>query len=179
MVGEEGRCMKRLFLLRHAKAVRTAGVDDHARPLSPRGISAAEAMAEHCGARLHAVDVALCSSAIRTRETLRPFERHLPGSSKIVVDDALHGAGSRVLMAALRRLGDRSKTALLVGHEPGLSDLVERLCGGEGKARAQRRLAKGFKTGSLAVLDLDIDRWRALRPGVGRLRALTRPKDLS
>jgi phosphohistidine phosphatase len=136
-------------------------------------------MAEHCGARLHAVDVALCSSAIRARETLRLFERHLPPSSKIVLDDALHGGGSRAALAALRRLADRSETALLVGHEPGLSDLVERLCGDKGNAKAKRRLARGFKTGSLAVLELDIDRWRGLRAGAGRLRALIRPKDVS
>ncbi len=170
--------MKRLLVLRHAKAARPAGVEDHARPLSPRGIWAAEAMAEHCAPRLHAVDVALCSSAIRTRETLRLFERHLPPSCKIVLDDALYPGDPDAAVAALRRVADRSETALLVGHEPGLSDLVERLCGEAGSRKAQRRLAKGFKTSSLATLELGIDRWRELRPGVGRLRAAIRPKDL-
>lgn len=171
--------MKRLLVLRHANAARPPGVEDRLRPLSPRGIWAAETMAEHCVSRLRAVDLALCSAAIRTRETLRLFEQRLPPSCKIVLDDALYLGSHRAVLSALRRVKDRFDAVLLVGHEPGLSELVERLCGDEGRRKAQRRLAKGFKTGSLAELDLGIERWRALRPGVGRLRTFTRPKDVS
>ena len=170
--------MRRLLLLRHAKASRAGSRDDHARPLAPRGIWAAEAVAAHCEERLRRVDVALCSSAIRTHETLRLFERYLPPSCKIELDDALYLADRRVLLAALRRLGDGRRTALLVGHEPGLAELAHTLCADAGSAAARRHLAHGLKTASLAAIELSIDHWSELRPGAGRLRAVIRPKDL-
>lgn len=122
--------------------------------------------------------MALCSSAIRARETLRLFERHLPPSCKIVSNDALYLADSRSLVAELRRVDDRCDAALLVGHEPGLSDLADLLCKGAGRRKARRRLAKGFKTTSLVTIDLAIDCWEQLEPATGRLRSVIRPKDL-
>lgn len=170
---------KRLFLLRHAKASRAAGCDDHERPLAPRGIWAAEAMAEHCEKRLRKVEVALCSSAIRTRETLRLLEQHLAPSCKIVVEEGLYLASRRRLVSALRGTGDHCHSLLLVGHEPGLSALSQSLCGGAGKPGAKRRLAKGLKPGSLVTIDLEVDRWSELRAGSGRLHAVVRPKDIA
>jgi len=135
-------------------------------------------MARHCAKRLRRVDVALCSSAIRARETLRLFEQYLPPSYKAVVDDALYLAEGDVLRSALQTVDDRFEVAMLVGHEPGLSDLVKVLCGDAGKSKAMRRLANGFKTASLASIDLAIDQWSELRPGTGKLRGIIRPKDI-
>jgi phosphohistidine phosphatase len=176
--------MKRLLLLRHAKSSREPGVVDHARPLAPRGIWTAESMAEHCAKRLQSVDLALCSTAIRAHETLRLFDRCLPPSCKTVPRDDLYLADNRALRDVLRDVKDRYETVLVVGHEPGLSELATRLCreSGErdekGSAKAKRRLAKGFKTASLLTIDLPIENWRDLKAGSGRLRSLIRPRDL-
>jgi len=170
--------MKRLFLLRHAKSSRQAKTGDHARPLAPRGIWAAERVSEYCEKRLRKVDLALCSSAIRARETLRLFEQHLPPSCKTSFDDSLYLAEARVLMAALRVVNDDFDSVLLVGHEPGLSDVATLLCGGSGNPKAIRRVAKGLKPASLTRIDLDIDQWKALRSKKGRIRDVIRPKDL-
>jgi len=176
---KSGDVVKRLLLLRHAKSAQVARMRDHARPLEPRGIWAAETLAEHCAKRLKAVDVALCSSAIRARETLRLVERHLPPSCKSALDDGLYMADRLELMKRLRCVDDRFQTALLVGHEPGLTDLAEAVCAGRGNGKALRRLAKGLKTSSLATIDLPIESWTGLEPGTGRLRAVIRPKDLA
>jgi len=170
--------MKRVYLLRHAKSARPPRKSDHARPLAPNGIWAAKAMGEYCEKPLQKVDLVICSSAIRCRETLRLFEQHLPPSCKIAIEDSLYLAEARVLIEALRVLNDTFDTVLLVGHEPGLSDLAESLCGNAGKRKALRRVANGLKTASLAKIDLDIDRWKAVRPKKGRLRDVIRPKDL-
>jgi phosphohistidine phosphatase len=171
--------MKRLLLLRHAKASRDAGEQsDHARSLSPDGIWAAEQMAGHCAKRLRRVDMALCSSAIRTRETLRLFEQYLPPWCKIVLDDDLYLPETEVLQGALQTIEDRFEVVLLVGHEPGLSDLARLLCGNSGKGKTKKKLENGFKTASLATIDLAIERWSELQPGSGKLRAMVRPKDI-
>ncbi len=171
--------MKRLILLRHAKASRgDREKDDHERPLAAGGIWAAEAVARHCAKRLRRVEIALCSSAIRTRETLRLFERHIPPSSKILLDEDLYLAESEMLCRSLLAVEDRFDVVLLVGHEPGLSDLAVTLCGETGSTKAKRLLAKGLKTSSLATIDLKIDSWTQLRPNTGKLREVVRPKDL-
>jgi phosphohistidine phosphatase len=170
--------MKRLFLLRHAKSSHHGEVRDAARPLAPGGIWAGEAIAERCAKKLSKVDLVLCSSAIRTHETLRLLERHLPPSCKIMLDDGLYLADRRTLENALRRVDDGADSVLVVGHEPGLSDLADSLCGDEGRPKARRRLAKGFKTASLVTVDLVIERWADLGWGTGSLREMIRPKDL-
>ena len=170
--------MKHLYLLRHAKASPADELGDHARPLAPQGIWAAEAMADHCRKWLREVDVALCSTAIRARETLRLFERSLAPSCKVRLDDELYFADRDALWAVLRAVDARCERLLVVGHEPGLSELAAALCGDAGSAKARRSLAKGLKTASLASIDVPIDAWSDARPAVGRLRAVIRPKDL-
>jgi phosphohistidine phosphatase len=135
-------------------------------------------MAKHCAKRLRRVDAALCSTAIRARETLRLFEQYLQPSYKAFLDKALYLADCDVLRLALKNVEDRFEVVMLVGHEPGLSDLAKTLCDGSGSSKANRRLANGFKTASLATIDLDIDQWSELRPGTGKLRGIIRPKDL-
>ncbi len=175
----EGHEMKRLILLRNAKASRDdLSIDDHARPLSEDGIWAAEVVAKHRAKRLHRVDAVLCSSSIRTRETLRLFEQHLPPSCKVFLDDALYDARGKTLRSAVRHVDDRFEVLLFVGHKPGLSELADTLCGKANKGKARKRLARGLKTSTLATIDLDIDSWSKACPGTGRLREVIRPKDL-
>jgi phosphohistidine phosphatase len=170
--------MKRLLLLRHAKALRDRKQDDHDRALAPEGIWAAEAMADHCEKRLRKVDLALCSSAIRAHETLRLFERCLPPSCKTVLDEDLYLADRRTLRDVLREVDDRHRTVLLVGHEPGLSELAHAVGGRNGSDRVLRRLAKGFKTAALLTIDLSIESWEELHWHCGHLHSLKRPRDL-
>lgn len=135
-------------------------------------------MAEYCEKRLRKIDLALCSSAIRARETLRVFEQHLPPSCKISLDDSLYLAEARALMAALRSVDEDCDSVLLVGHEPGLSDFAALLCGDAGSEKAVRRIENGLKTASLTKIDLEIDCWKELKSKKGRVREVVRPKDL-
>ena len=68
----DGR-MKTLHVMRHAKSRRdNAKLEDHARPLSPRGIEDGMAVAEHCAKAGIQPDLILCSSAVRTRANRSP-----------------------------------------------------------------------------------------------------------
>lgn len=172
---ERPRSVKRLLLLRHAKSSwDDPALSDHDRPLAPRGHRAAESMAEHLRSSIPHPDLVLCSSALRTRETLDRMSKAF-GDAEVVIDDELYGATGDLLLVRLRGVADRFETVAVIGHNPGVHDLAITLAGsgaGLGGMRAK------FPTGALAVLAFD-GPWREVAPGRGRLEAFVTPKDLA
>lgn len=168
--------MKTLLLLRHAKSSwKEAGVDDHERPLSPRGQRAAEVVAAYLAQREEPPSLALCSTARRALETLEPIRRRL--GLPFSAERELYLAEPAALLDRLARLDERERSVLVVGHNPGLHELGLQLAsGGDGEALA--RLRERFPTAALARLALPIERWEQLAPRCATLLELTLPKDL-
>ncbi|HJU26224.1 MAG TPA: histidine phosphatase family protein [Rhodanobacteraceae bacterium] len=160
--------MRDLILLRHAEAMPAAAYgSDRERPLSQRG----EEEAREAGAWLHsqgaAIDVALSSSARRARMTI---ERALDAAGADVVPRFVAGiyeATPGDLLALLDQHAERARQVLLVGHNPGLEQLLAFLTQG----RSDR--ARGMPPAAMAWLQLD--EMRALEPGNARLRAFWSP----
>jgi phosphohistidine phosphatase len=165
-----------LLLLRHAKSSwDEPGLEDHARPLAPRGRRDAAALGAHLARRRPAPGLVLCSTAQRTRETLALLD--LPRKTPVRFEPKLYLASAETLLRRLRRLPARERSVLLIAHDPGLDQLAGLLVGG-GRPRALRRLARGFVTGALAELRVPEAGWRALAPGSAQLERFTRPRDL-
>jgi phosphohistidine phosphatase len=167
--------VRRLHLLRHAKSSwDDATLDDRDRPLAPRGRRAATRIARW--ARKHDVrpQLVVSSDALRARETL---ERVLAGLGEpdVRIENALYGARAETLLERVRALPDEVEEAMLVGHNPGLADLLL-LLAGPGKLR-ERAEAK-VPTGALATLEADVARWAELEPGGARLVAFVVPREL-
>jgi phosphohistidine phosphatase len=167
--------VKRLLLLRHAKSsCDNPGLPDHERPLAPRGHRAAERMAEHLRSSVPHVDLVLCSSALRTKQTLERVTEAFVDAD-IAVEDELYGATDDELLERLRHVAEGSETVVLIGHNPGTHDLAIALA--ESGEDLERMRAK-FPTGALAVLEFD-GPWRHLEPGAARLASFVTPKDLA
>ena len=171
--------MPTLLVLRHAKSSWSdGGLSDHDRPLNDRGVREAPRMALHL---VHAVPRparVLCSTALRARQTLDAVLAALPAPPPPVsLEPELYLAPAARLLARLHELPPETEVALLVGHNPGLEDLVRGLAG-DGDPEAAARLDEGLKTATLAVLRLS-GPWSALGPGKARLEALVRPRDLA
>ena len=167
--------MKRLWLLRHAKSSwDDPALPDRDRPLAPRGHRAADRMAEQLRANAPDVDLVLCSSALRTRETLERMTGAF-GDAEVVVEDALYGASDDELLERLRVVDDASDTVALIGHNPGIADLATTLAG---SGKELERLRAKFPTGALAVLEFD-GPWRGLATGRADLVSFVTPKDLA
>jgi phosphohistidine phosphatase len=167
--------VKRIYVLRHAKSSwKDASLADHDRPLAGRGRRAAKAMRAHLRAEHIDPDLVLCSTAARARETLARIEPAL-GRQEVKVERALYGASADALITRLRRLPAKCDSVLLIGHNPGLQDLVLTLslAGPERDAVAVK-----FPTAALATLEAPIDGWRELKPGATELSAFVRPRDL-
>ena len=167
----------RLLVLRHAKSSwSNAYLADHERPLAPRGRRAAEAMAAHL-AGLDPPALVLCSTARRTQDTLDFVRPHLPETTEIHIEDDLYGAPAPLLLARLRHVPDGTPGVLLVGHNPGLEDLVRGL-GRHGDPGLIARVHAKFPTAALATLVFDVP-WRKLGAGAATVEAFVVPGDLA
>jgi phosphohistidine phosphatase len=119
--------------------------------------------------------VVLCSSAVRTRETLAAILPVL-GDPEVLIEDALYGASADALLSRLQTVPDSAESVLLIGHNPGIGDLALALAGG-GDDVALRRLREGVPTGALATLAI-ADGWAELRDGGASLVEYVVPREL-
>ena len=133
--------MHRLHLLRHAKSSRDDGVEDEERRLSRRGRDDARVVGEVLPNALGALDLVLCSSARRTRDTAELVLASFTPSPKILFEDGLYLAGPAALLKRLTELDEADGSVMLVGHNPGLHELALALAVPEGPA--YRSLAQG------------------------------------
>lgn len=178
---------RRIVLFRHAKA-DWPQVTDHERPLAERGrLDAATA-----GSRLADTgipfDLALCSTAVRTRETWKLAVHELAHRPKTVYEERLYEASPGELIAVLNETPDDARNVILVGHNPSVQGLAEILPGAEtgadagaetgtgsgadagtGSAEAREWLKqRGFAAAGFAVLSFT-GSWKSLEPGVATL----------
>jgi phosphohistidine phosphatase len=142
--------MPMLHLLRHAKA-RTKDDDlgDHERALNRRGREAARRVGKSLPTAVGALDLALASSAVRTRETLDLVLAEFPVRPRCLIEDGLYLAGRDRLLARLRRLSETETNVLLVGHDPGIHELALSLADPTGP-RAKALASGKFPTGARA-----------------------------
>ena len=171
--------MKTLTLLRHAKSSWNDPVErDFDRPLNERAKRAALLMGDYMRRESMRFDAILASPAVRIAETLavveRGFGRELPHTQ----DRRIYLASSVTLLEVLRDCGGDAESVLLVGHNPGLEDLILDLVPDEGDTALRDEVYAKFPTASLAVLECDVDDWGALDRRKARLLSFTRPRDL-
>ena len=163
--------MKILYLFRHAKAAPEDRESDAERRLTKRGRKAAAAMGEYLAQLEPPPQLVLCSTALRTRETLDEVLPAFDRAPQLLFEDALYLASATRLFDRLRRLPEQAESVLLIGHNPGLHQLAVTLASEAGE------LAEGFPTAALAVLRVP-GRWLALRPHQAKLIDFTTPKAL-
>jgi phosphohistidine phosphatase len=167
--------VKFLYLLRHAKSSwDDPGLEDHDRPLAPRGMKAARVVAAEIARQRISVDAVLCSSATRARQTLEVVVPALSGPLDIQVRPELYAAGAGDLLRRLRNLHEETCTVLVVGHNPALEELTD-LLAGDGEPLALEALRRKFPTGALATLTTGRS-WGELGPGAAYLESLFLPR---
>lgn len=170
--------MKRLWILRHAKSSWSDGhLDDHDRPLATRGERAADAVGEALAERKAQPQRILASTALRVRSTVERVQAQLPEELPVSFEASLYLASAQNWIDRLRSLND-ARDVLVVGHNPGLEELVDALAP-RGETEALRRLRKGMPTAALAEIELPFEDWDEIAPAVGRLVWSLRPKDLA
>jgi len=144
-----------LHLLRHAKSDRDEAVEDHERPLSRRGREAARRVGQNLPSALGVIDVVLCSSSVRTRETAELVLADFAAPPRILYEEALYLAGRAALIRRLRRLDQSLAAVMVIGHNPGLHELALALAAFD--SPRYRELAGGkFPTAARASFAIDV-----------------------
>jgi phosphohistidine phosphatase len=161
--------MKTLFLLRHAKSSwKDASVRDFDRSLNQRGLKAAPAVGRLMKKRKLQPDLVLSSPAERARQTTTLVLVAAEIKTEVRHDERIYEATVARLFDVVSQIEDDASVAMLVGHNPGLEELLAALTGE----------ACSMATASLACIELDIEKWNKVRPGGGRLEWLVKPKEL-
>jgi phosphohistidine phosphatase len=160
--------MKWLILMRHAHAGWAPdGGGDADRALNREGREAAPAMARWLGARGLRPDAVLCSPALRTRQTVALMRDALPGLPDPMILPTLYLAPAETILAALATLPADVGTALLVGHEPGLTGAAQALAGAASP--------RSFPAAGLAVFEVAVEEWGDVAAGGARIRGWPSP----
>jgi phosphohistidine phosphatase len=170
--------MHQLILLRHAKASPdAAGGADHERALTESGRRAAETVGRRMRDAGLIPDVVLVSSARRTQQTLEALQQAGLWDDWPNVDTlpGLYMAGVAQLKEFMRAIPETVRSALIIGHNPGLHELALQLAGPAG-GPAQSRLAEGYPTASLAEFMIPTA-WARIGQGTS-LQRFVQPLDI-
>ncbi len=171
--------MKKLSLLRHAKSSWDDPVErDFDRPLNGRGHRAARRMGEWLKDNALVFDHVIASPALRIRQTLEGVEAGLDARLKPVFDKRIYMASAASLFELVQETPDDVGHLLLIGHNPGLEDLL--LLATEGDMSTLRGEAETkYPTATFATIELPIAGWAGAEERIaGRLTAFVRPRDL-
>jgi phosphohistidine phosphatase len=167
--------MHTLYLLRHAKSSWSdPTLADHERPLSARGRRDAKRIADHLLQLGIAPALVLCSTSLRTRETLALVRPALDAAT-VSLESTLYAASAETLLERLHAVPDEVASVMLIGHNPGLEDLALLLAT---DGPELKRLETKFPTAALATLTLPTTGWQWLSEADAVLAAYVVPKEL-
>jgi phosphohistidine phosphatase len=164
--GREEKSIKTLLILRHAKAEPDSGEGDEQRPLAKRGRRAAERVGELLSDTLP--ELVLSSTSLRTRETVEGLKKGAGSLGKVEFLSELYLATPSACLRAVAQHGGDAERVLLVGHNPGLEELVTALTGEH----------VSLPTAGLAECTLEVERWSDVSLDTGaELVGLRYPRD--
>jgi phosphohistidine phosphatase len=169
--------MRRLLLLRHAKADRHSAGGDRERPLMQRGLEDARRVGEFLAQNGYTPELAVASNAKRARQTLEQalsaFRAHVPH----LIENTIYNATEDHLLEILRQSPDRVETLLVVGHNPGFGEFAVALAGA-GDPEELKRLRMKYPTAALSVLEFPCEHWALAAFGGATLARFVTPADL-
>ncbi len=161
--------MKRLYLARHAKSSwKDPELEDFDRPLNKRGESDAPIMGQRLRKRKTEIDLIISSPAKRAKKTAEILAKPISiVPREIQWLESVYAAGSQTLLHIVRKIDNACQNVMLVGHNPGLTILAERLTGIK---------INNIPTCGIVAVDFEVDSWNSIRDAKGRLVFFDFPK---
>ena len=157
--------MKKLLLIRHAKATHETGYIDFERPLQERGLQDAAIMAGRLKEKNLIPQMLVASPALRTLSTANVFSQHL-AIRQLQTNKDIYEATTLALIKVINALPDEYDFIALVGHNPGMSDLLYYLT----------RQIQDVPTCAMMLIEFDIDSWMEIIEDAGKLVYYDYPK---
>ncbi|MDB4903292.1 MAG: hypothetical protein JWQ63_2573 [Mucilaginibacter sp.] len=158
--------MKKLLLIRHAKAEKETSVKDINRPLKYIGIQDARFMAERLKENSIIPQLIITSPALRTKTTAEIFAEYLLLQDP-EINKAIYDASQQTLLRVINQLPDQYNFIALVGHNPAISQILYYLTGE----------AREVHTSTVALIEFEVDDWKAVSGDTGQLAYYSSPKE--
>ena len=163
--------MKTLLIMRHGKSSwKDETLSDHDRPLAKRGRLDVPKMGAFIQDQDIVPEIILSSTAKRARETAELFAEATRFDGSIYFHRSIYHGDTSDYFDLLQTLDSGHRIAMIVGHNPGLEELISNLVDSD----------EWMPTSSIARIDLDIDSWQVLNEfTTGVLIELWRPRELN
>jgi phosphohistidine phosphatase len=158
--------MKKLLLIRHAKAVHDLSYMDFERPLKPSGIKDAQFMAERLIRHDFKPQILVTSPALRTLATAEIFTEYL-SLPKAKEDKKIYDASRLSLLDVINNFDDKYDFIALVGHNPSIEQITHYLTG----------QSVAFPTCAIGLIEFEFDNWSLVSSGTGTLKWHDSPKE--
>ncbi len=158
--------MKKLLLIRHAKATHEGGFEDFERPLVEHGLHDAALMAARLKERGDIPEILVSSPALRTLATANVFSEHL-GLVHAQTNQNIYEASQQALVQVVNGLPDEYDYIGLVGHNPGISQLLYYLTD----------QPYDVPTCAVMLINFEVDSWAEISYNSGRLVYYDYPKN--
>ena len=157
--------MKKLLLIRHAKATHESGFADFERPLTDKGFQQAEIMANRLQVNNLKPQLLVASPALRTLSTANVFSQVL-GLQQAHTDKAIYDASESTLLKVIDNLQQDKDFIALVGHNPGIAQVLYYLSGA----------IKEVPPCAVALIEFELDTWAEIFEQTGKLTFYDTPK---
>jgi phosphohistidine phosphatase len=158
--------MKKLLLIRHAKATHETGFIDFERPLVDKGLHDAATMAARVEETGDIPEILISSPALRTLATANIFSEHL-SLPQVQTNIAIYEADEKTLVSVINDLPAQHDFIGLVGHNPAIAQLLYYLAG----------QMLDVPTCALMLITFDVDNWEEVSFGTGHLVYFDHPKN--
>lgn len=158
--------MKKLLLVRHAKAVHDSDYSDYERPLKHSGIRDATMMAERLSSESIIPQLLVTSPSLRTSATADILAEHLE-LSKPLKNEHIYDASQQTLLDVINQFPDEHDFIGLVGHNPGINQLLNYYTGN----------LREVSPGAVALITFEVDEWKEVTYDSGKLTWFSSPKD--
>lgn len=156
--------MKKLLLIRHAKATHDTGYEDFERPLKKSGLTDAAMIAARLREDGIVPQIIVTSPALRAQSTANVMAEHL-SLAQPQTEMKIYDASQAALLAVVESLPDKYDFIALAGHNPGFSELLAYLT----------ENVRNMETSAAALITFDVDSWKEISHGMGKLAYYTAP----
>jgi phosphohistidine phosphatase len=161
--------MRTIYLLRHAKSSwKNEELADFERPLNGRGRKACEVLGRYIKTNQLEFDLVVCSTAVRTRETIDLVRQNAKLQTEVRYDERIYEATASRLLEVVSQLENDRKNVVLVGHNPGMAELLYLLTGEQ----------ESFPTACFAKLNLKVSKWSEALENRATVEWIVRPREL-
>ena len=146
--------MKKLIIIRHCKSSWSdLSLNDFDRPLNNRGVQDGNLMSKELSKKIDNVDLLISSSSKRTRLTADFFIESIKINKISFIDDLYHSSSENIINK-LKKISNTHESIMVIGHNPGLTDLVNKLTSIN---------LYNLPTCGVAIVNLNIKNWDLIK----------------